>query len=585
MSSHFPPSPEPPKSPPALFGPPLHDVSRLDFSAPSTDFYSPPPPASSSPSFPPSSFAPSPTYPAASPSFTPSYATNYPGAAQPSPFAYHDHSHTHAHDHDHDDHHHAHDHDDDHEHDHSHSHDHDHHHAHDDHDHDHDHHDHDHFHSHDGHHDHEHSHSKSSSHLFQPAAGLGKDVHIFQPAVSGFSQRNSPVFAPATTTPYQRVGTPAASSFSSSSFTTNVGGYDNSYGSPSAGGNDILQPSNQGYVFTARKGGWATGDDRWGSLNYGLDNEPKMKASLAQYVKIILIDKDAKNLLMFIILSTVFTFVEIIYGASANSLGLISEAFHTIFDIVAMIISLIALVLSRHEPTNKFSYGYDRIEILSGFANGAFLLFVSFFLFVESVERILEPPELHSHGRVISIAFVGLIINAIGVVFFSQHSLHRTEFRNKARQENMKVIMLHLFTDMLSGIGVIISSWLAQSRGWHFADTLISILIGALIVHNAYPICAKTARVLLQTTPDSIYPAINKCLREASTLEGVLEYHSEHFWTQSPGVFVGSLCIKVRSNANEQSVLQQVTKLFAPYIKHLTVQIEKDNWNLQQFQQ
>lgn len=122
---------------------------------------------------------------------------------------------------------------------------------------------------------------------------------------------------------------------------------------------------------------------------------------------------------------------------------------------------------------------YDRIEILSGFANGAFLLFVSFFLIVESVERLLEPPELHryitvslvslfscccSHGRVISIAFIGLIINAIGVVFFSQHTTHRTEHRNKARQDNMRVIMLHLFTDMISGIGVIISSWLAQSQ-------------------------------------------------------------------------------------------------------------------------
>eukprot|EP00026_Physarum_polycephalum_P006682 Phypoly_transcript_06733.p1 GENE.Phypoly_transcript_06733~~Phypoly_transcript_06733.p1 ORF type:complete len:298 (+),score=22.14 Phypoly_transcript_06733:812-1705(+) len=297
-------------------------------------------------------------------------------------------------------------------------------------------------------------------------------------------------------------------------------------------------------------------------------------------MKIIWIDKEAKNLFMFIILSSTFTCIEIMYGTMSNSLGLISEAFHTVFDNIAMVISLAALVLSRHEPNAKFSYGYDRIEILSGFANGAFLLFVSFFLFVESVERILEPPELHSHGRVISVAFIGLIINAIGIMFFSRHALHRSEYRNKARQDNMKIIMAHLFTDMISGIGVIVSSWLVQLKGWHIADTVISMLIAFMIVRNAWPICARMARVLLQTTPDSIYPAINKCLREASTLEGVLEYHSEHFWTQSPGIFVGSLCVKVRSDANEQSVLQQVNKLFAPYIRHLTVQIEKDNWNL-----
>lgn len=382
--------------------------------------------------------------------------------------------------------------------------------------------------------------------------------------MGGISQRNSPQIPPP--------------NISGTNYTNNYS-YNSapSYNSSplSIGGGDLLTPS--GSVFTSRKGGWATGDDRWGH-NGGY--EPKMKASVAQYIRIIWMDKDAKNLLLFIILSSCFTVLELTYGTAVNSLGLVSEAFHTIFDNIAMVISLIAMVVARHEPTSKFSYGFERIEILSGFANGAFLIFVSFFLFVESVERFLEPPEVHSHGRVISIAFVGLIINGIGIVFFSQHSLHRTEHRNKARQENMKVIMLHLFTDMLSGIGLIISSWLVQSRGWHTADTLMSVLIAILIVRNAFPICSKAARVLLQTTPDSVYPAINKCLREASTLEGVLEYHSEHFWTHAPGTFVGSLCVKVRSDANEQLVLHQVTKLFAPYIKHLTVQVEKVDWNL-----
>lgn len=344
--------------------------------------------------------------------------------------------------------------------------------------------------------------------------------------------------------------------------------------------NDILQPSSQGFVFTAPKNdGWVHEGESW-NHSYTHEAEEKTKASLAQYIKVIWIDKDAKNLFMFILVSTSFTFIELLYGTWYNSLGLISEAFHTFFDNIAMVISLIALVLARHEPNSKFSYGYARIEILTGFANGAFLLFVSFFLFVESVERLLEPPELHSHGRVISVAFVGLLINAAGIVLFGNHALHRSEHRTKARQVNMQIIMAHLFTDMISGIGVIISSWLASMMGWHIGDTIVSLVIAVLIVRNAWPICAKTARVLLITTPDSVYPDIIKCLREASTLEGVLEYHSEHFWTQAPGVFVGSLSIKVRAEANEQLVLQQVHQLFAPHIRHLAIQIEKDNWNM-----
>lgn len=529
-----------------LFGAPLHEQSRL--AAPPTSFYNGPP----------------------APAVVPASNTS------PALFSYdehdhkdhhhdhndhehdHDHEHEHEHDHDHEHEHHNHSHDHDHHdhdhhehshhhegHDHEHSHHHDHHDDHHDHEHSHhhDHHDdhHDHDHNHD-HHDHDHSHSHSNT-SFNP---YSKASH------NRVSQRNSN--SPAL--PYPNI----------------------THGST----DEMLQSTNQGFVFTAPKNdGWVHEGDSW-NHNYQQEGEEKIKTTVSDYIRIIWVDKDAKNLFMFIILSTTFTFVEILYGTMSNSLGLISEAFHTFFDNIAMVISLMALVLSRSDPNNRFSYGYDRIEILSGFANGAFLLFVSFFLFVESVERILEPPELHSHGRVISVAFVGLIINALGIMFFSRHSLHRSEsIRSKARQDNMNIITTHLFTDMISGIGVIISSWLGQSMGWHFADTLVSIIIAVLIVRNAWPICSKTARVLLQTTPDSIYPHINKCLREASTLEGVLEYHSEHFWTQSPGIFVGSLSIKIRADANEQAVLQQVTKLFQPHIRHLTVQIEKDNWNLE----
>lgn len=59
--------------------------------------------------------------------------------------------------------------------------------------------------------------------------------------------------------------------------------------------------------------------DLWESYDH--DSEPKMRASVSQYIRIIWIDRDAKNLLMFILISACFTFVEIVYGASANSLG------------------------------------------------------------------------------------------------------------------------------------------------------------------------------------------------------------------------------------------------------------------------
>jgi len=141
--------------------------------------------------------------------------------------------------------------------------------------------------------------------------------------------------------------------------------------------------------------------------------------------------------------------------------------------------------------------------------------------------------------------------------------------------------MEHVLTQALGGFLVIVSSWLVEWKGWHLADPIAALGIAGMIAVNAFPVWVKTGRVLLQATPESTRPSLVKCLREASTLEGVLECHSEHFWTQSPGVFVGTLCVRVRSEVNEQLILQQVTSLFAPYITHLTVQVEKTNWTVE----
>lgn len=101
-----------------------------------------------------------------------------------------------------------------------------------------------------------------------------------------------------------------------------------------------------------------------------------------------------------------------------------------------------------------------------------------------------------------------------------------------------------------------------------------------MIAYNAVPICKRTGKVLLQTTPEAIRHGITKCLSEATTFEGVLECHDTHFWTHAPGVFVGTISVRVRSDANVQVVLQHVTRLFSPFITYLTIQVEKDDWVL-----
>jgi solute carrier family 30 (zinc transporter), member 5/7 len=122
----------------------------------------------------------------------------------------------------------------------------------------------------------------------------------------------------------------------------------------------------------------------------------RIKEKLSAWKRLIFADKNSRNLLMFLLLNLSFAFVELFYGVWTNSLGLISDSFHMFFDCTGLLAGLAASVITKWKANEKYSYGYVRAEVLAGFVNSLFLLFISFFILSESVERLIEPPEVCS---------------------------------------------------------------------------------------------------------------------------------------------------------------------------------------------
>ena len=114
-------------------------------------------------------------------------------------------------------------------------------------------------------------------------------------------------------------------------------------------------------------------------------------------------------------------FIEFAYGLSSNSLSLISDAVHMLFDSLSLMMGLYVTFMSTFTSTSQYSYGYGRAEIMSGFINAIFLIFVAFYILLESIERILEPEEIRSGGLLL-VSFLGLVINLIGLKFFHEHA-------------------------------------------------------------------------------------------------------------------------------------------------------------------
>lgn len=133
----------------------------------------------------------------------------------------------------------------------------------------------------------------------------------------------------------------------------------------------------------------------------------------------IIDDPDSRKIFYFLCINFAFMFIEGLFGFWNNSLGLISDAAHMLFDCVALAISLYASYMSRMKSNETFTFGYGRYEIVAGLVNGIFLVFIAFSVFVESIERVYDPPTINS-DNIIVVSVLGLVVNLIGVVFFHE---------------------------------------------------------------------------------------------------------------------------------------------------------------------
>ncbi|UJR09931.1 hypothetical protein I4U23_014153 [Adineta vaga] len=137
----------------------------------------------------------------------------------------------------------------------------------------------------------------------------------------------------------------------------------------------------------------------------------------------VLAESDSRQIFYFLCINLSFTFVELLYGAWTNSLGLLSDGFHMLFDCTALVVGLYAALMARWKPTRVFSYGYGRVEVLSGFVNGLFLVVVAFFVFYEAIGRLFEPPEINTN-RLLIVSVAGFAVNMIGIFSFSHAHAH-----------------------------------------------------------------------------------------------------------------------------------------------------------------
>ncbi len=229
-------------------------------------------------------------------------------------------------------------------------------------------------------------------------------------------------------------------------------------------------------------------------------------------------DSSIVKLWISIFLNLVITIAEFIGGILSNSLALLSDAVHNLNDTLSLGISLIARKISKKGVSEDKTFGYKRAEIIGAFINLITLVLVAFFLIKEGVERFFDPQPIDGF-TMFWVAIVGLLGNFITAALL---------FKDSKENLNLKSAYIHILSDGLSSVGVIIGGWLILKYEWYVVDTILTIGIGAYILWHSYHMLRETIDILMQSTPSEI--DIPDMKDRIEMLDKVCGAHHIHVW-------------------------------------------------------
>ncbi|MBW0473868.1 hypothetical protein O181_013583 [Austropuccinia psidii MF-1] len=278
---------------------------------------------------------------------------------------------------------------------------------------------------------------------------------------------------------------------------------------------------------------------------------------LKSVIETILSNPESRNIYFFLCLNLAYMVVQTTYGIWTNSLGLISDSIHMFFDCMALAVGLFASVMATWPPDQQFTYGYGRVETLSGFANALFLMLISVFIVFEAIQRLIEPPKMNTN-QLLMVSSMGLVVNLVGMFATGHHHHHgHSHCHGHGHSHNMKGVFLHVLADTLGSVGVIISTLLIERYGWTGFDPIASIFIAVLIFASVVPLVQDSAKILMLDLGDEKEREVRMALGKLSTIEGLSSYSAPRFWPKDSTMICGSIHLQLdpREHVSTQSSL------------------------------
>jgi cobalt-zinc-cadmium efflux system protein len=273
---------------------------------------------------------------------------------------------------------------------------------------------------------------------------------------------------------------------------------------------------------------------------------------------------DRRWLASALVVVLVFMLGEFVAGVLANSLALITDSAHMLTDAAALAVAIVAAGIVQRPARGAYTYGFARVDALSGQLSGITLVLLGIWFTVESVRRLVHPDPARG-GVMVVVALIGIVVNLVA-----------TWLAGRADRSSLNVrgVVAHLVTDVWAFAATVVAGLIVLTAGWTRADPVASLLVAAVMMWTGGRLIRSAGRVFLEAAPAGIDPL--SVGDELAAVDGVAEVHDLHVWEIGPGVVALSAHVLVLPSHDCHEVAETLrAQLAVRYgIGHVTLQTD-----------
>jgi len=289
-----------------------------------------------------------------------------------------------------------------------------------------------------------------------------------------------------------------------------------------------------------------------------------------------------KKILWIIVFNLIIIGSEIFFGIISNSFALIADALHNVGDVIAIIITYIAIKVSTQKASFKYTFGFLKAEMMAAFINTLFLTLTMLYMIYEAVERFANPQEIEPVYMII-VGFIAVLANGLSAYLLNSMNIphdHDHSHNHHHEDANIKSAYLHMLSDALISVGVVVAGIFIYFFKIYYIDSLMTILFSLYIINHSYPLLKSSFLSLLDVnTIDISQEKLDEVIKYS---DEVLEYHDLHIYKPSSKLNFISFHIVLDSNLTLQ-MCENITEKIKSNLEdlgfnHIIIQVDTEKY-------